>query len=74
MEIIKFLKFFFDNKINKNYNSYAYTTIIKHQNIKNKKAVQIFTKIGPIAFLPISNSETSIVFSIINKKIILNEK
>ena len=28
---------------------------------------------GPVAFLPISNSETSIVFSIINKKIILNE-
>jgi len=28
---------------------------------------------GPVAFLPISNSETSIVFSIINKKVILNE-
>ena len=64
---------FFYNKINKNYNSYAYTTIIKHQNIKNEKAIQIFTKMGPIAFLPISNSKTSIVFSIINKKVILNE-
>ena len=65
---------FFYNKINKNYNSYAYTTIINHQNIKNDKAIQIFTKMGPIAFLPISNSKTSIVFSIINKKVILNEK
>jgi len=64
---------FFYNKINKNYNSDAYTTIIKHQNIKNEKAIQVFTKMGPIAFLPISNSETSIVFSIINKKVILNE-
>ena len=45
----------------------------KHQKIKNEKAIQIFTKIGPVAFLPISNSETSIVFSIINKKVILNE-
>ena len=64
---------FFYNKINKSYNSNAYTTIIKHQNIKNEKAIQIFTKMGPVAFLPISNSETSIVFSIINKKVILNE-
>ena len=64
---------FFYNKINKSYNSNAYTTIIKHQNIKNDKAIQIFTKMGPVAFLPISNSETSIVFSIINKKVILNE-
>ena len=64
---------FFYNKINKSYNSNAYTTIIKHQNIKNDKAIQIFTKMGPVAFLPISNSETSIVFSIINNKVILNE-
>ena len=64
---------FFYNKINKSYNSNAYTTIIKHQNIKNEKAIQIFTKMGPVAFLPISNFETSIVFSIINKKVILNE-
>jgi 2-octaprenyl-6-methoxyphenol hydroxylase len=64
---------FFYNKINKSYNSNAYTTIIKHKNIKNEKAIQIFTKMGPVAFLPISNSETSIVFSIINNKVILNE-
>ena len=64
---------FFYDRINKNYNSYAYTTIIKHQKINNVKAIQVFTKIGPIAFLPISVFETSVVFSIINKKVILNE-
>ena len=65
---------FFYNKIDKNYNSYAYTAIIDHKYIKNEKAIQIFTKIGPLAFLPISNFKTSIVFSIINKKIIFSEK
>ena len=34
------------------------------EKISNEIAVQIFTKIGPIAFLPISNYETSIVYSI----------
>jgi len=68
------IKRYFYNKIYKDYNSYAYTTIIKHQYCKNIKAVQIFTKIGPIAFLPISNYETSIVFSIINNQINFNEK
>ena len=51
---------FFYNRINKSYNSYSYTTIIKHQKINNVKAIQVFTKIGPIAFLPISAFETSI--------------
>ena len=64
---------FFYNRINKNYNSHAYTTIIKHQKINNKKAIQVFTKIGPIAFLPISVFETSVVFSIINRREVLNE-
>ncbi len=67
-------KNFFYNKINKNYNSYAYTTIIKHQYIKNDKATQIFTKVGPLAFLPISNIKSSIVFSAINKKKNFSEK
>ena len=60
-------KKFFSNRIEKKYNSFAHTAIIKHKKIDNKTAVQIFTKIGPIAFLPISNFETSIVYSI-NKK------
>ena len=70
----KISKDFFYNKINKSYNSYAYTTIISHKYIKNDKAIQIFTRIGPIAFLPISNFKTSIVFSVINKKISFSEK
>ena len=56
-------KFFF-NKIKKNYKSFAYTTIIKHRKlIKNNVATQIFTERGPLAFLPLSSKETSIVFS-----------
>ena len=52
------------------------TIIAKHSlvsliisQLNNKTASQIFTKYGPIAFLPISNSKkTSIVFSVdINK-------
>ena len=61
-------KKFFSKKIEKNYYSNAYTAIIKHKKIVNKSAVQIFTKIGPIAFLPISNLETSVVFSINDNK------
>ena len=53
---------YFSNKIVKKYNSNAYTTIIKHDQILNDTAVQIFTKKGPLAFLPISNRETSIVY------------
>ena len=55
---------YFSNKIVKKYNSNAYTTIIKHDQILNDTAVQIFTKKGPLAFLPISNRETSIVYSL----------
>ncbi len=57
-------KKFFMKKIDKNYENLAYTTILKHKNIANNIATQIFTKSGPIAFLPISNTETSIVCSL----------
>jgi len=57
---------YFSNKIVKKYYSNAYTTIIKHDQILNDTAVQIFTKKGPLAFLPISKKETSIVYSIYN--------
>ena len=57
---------YFSKKIIKKYNSYAYTTIINHNKILNDTAYQIFTKKGPLAFLPISNKETSIVYSIHN--------
>ena len=57
---------YFSKKITKNYNSYAFTTIIEHKKIKNNIATQIFTKQGPLAFLPLSNNLTSIVYSITN--------
>ena len=58
-------KKFFYKKIDKNYESKAYVTIIKHKKItQNNIAYQIFTKLGPIAFLPVSDHETSIVYSI----------
>ncbi len=57
-------KKYFSKKIIKKYNSFAFTTIIDHQKIHNNDtATQIFTKRGPIAFLPISNSKTSVVYS-----------
>ena len=57
-------KKYFTKKIDKDYNNLAYTTFIKHKKIKNDVATQVFTKNGPIAFLPLSNIETSIVCSL----------
>ncbi len=59
-----YIKKFFSKKIEKNYSSYAYTTTIVHEKIKNNTAFQNFTKTGPLAFLPISDLETSIVYSL----------
>ena len=65
----KLTKKFFYKKFKKNYNSYAYTSIIEHKRFsKNNTATQIFTKGGPIAFLPISESQTSIVYSLRGNK------
>ena len=56
-------KFFF-KKFYKDYKSFAYTTTIKHKKVKdNYIASQIFTKHGPLAFLPISDELTSVVYS-----------
>ncbi len=68
-----FTKKYFNKKIVKMYNSLAYTTIIKHDEIFNETAFQIFTKNGPLAFLPASKTETSIVYSI-NKLKIMSQK
>jgi 2-octaprenyl-6-methoxyphenol hydroxylase len=57
---------YFSKKIVKKYNSKAYTTIISHDPVINDTAIQIFTKNGPLAFLPISSNETSIVYSFYN--------
>jgi len=59
-------KKYFSRKIVKEYNIKAYTTIITHEKIKNNAAIQIFTNMGPLAFLPISSIQTSIVYSIPN--------
>ena len=64
-------KFFFQN-IKKDYKSTSYITVIDHQKLTNNISVQIFTKKGPLAFLPISNSKTSLVYSV-NDKLDIDE-
>jgi len=61
-------KKYFYKKISKSYNSFAFVTTIHHEKISNNIATQIFTKNGPLAFLPISKYETSIVYSFNNLK------
>ena len=56
-------KKFFSKRLEKNYNSLAYTLVITHAKLDNNIAIQIFTKDGPLAFLPLSKTQTSIVFS-----------
>ena len=57
-------KKFFSKKFEKRYDSIALTTIINHEKLKsNNFATQVFTKKGPLAFLPMSNDKTSIVYS-----------
>ena len=65
-------KKYFYRKYSKDYNSIAYTTIINHKECQNKSAYQIFTKFGPLAFLPISEKNTSLVFSIYDKNFDMN--
>ena len=57
-------KKYFTKKLEKNYFDVAYTAILKHEKIDNNTAVQIFTEFGPVAFLPISKNETSVVCSL----------
>ena len=68
------VKKYFLKTIDKNYNNLAYTTILKHKKLENNTAIQIFTKYGPIAFLPISDIETSVVYSLDSNKNGYNEK
>ncbi len=63
-------KKYFQKKIEKNYGSLSHTAIIDHKKVENKIARQIFTKNGPLAFLPLSNNQTSIVFSNYSIKLI----
>ncbi len=67
-------KKYFNKHIKKNYDSIAFTTVIEHKKIKNDIAEQFFTKFGPLAFLPISDTKTSIVFSVFDKNIKKDKK
>ncbi len=55
---------YFTKNIDKEYYNLSYTTIIEHTAMENNTAVQVFTKFGPVAFLPISKNETSVVCSL----------
>jgi len=66
-------KKYFSKNIVKKYNSFAFTTIINHEKVLNNTATQIFTKNGPLAFLPISENKTSIVYSAHNYRDKKNE-
>ncbi len=67
-------KYFFYKKIEKNYHGFAHTTSFNHKKLPNNNiAIQIFTKKGPLAFLPISKTETSVVYSARGKKDIVLE-
>ena len=57
-------KKYFLKRITKKYNNIAYTTVIKHSEVDNDKAIQIFTSKGPLDFIPISKFETSVVYSV----------
>ena len=57
-------KKYFIQKIEKDYKNFAYTTILEHDKLKNNSAIQVFTHQGPVAFLPISNTKTSVVCSL----------
>ena len=59
-------KFLNDRYFNYSYEEVSLETIIRHNSTKNIIARQFFLKDGPLAFLPISNTETSIVWSIKN--------
>ena len=67
-------KKYFNKQIVKKYNSFAYTTIIEHKKILNDIATQIFTKDGPLAFLPVSKYETSVVYSINHSNLLRSEQ
>jgi 2-octaprenyl-6-methoxyphenol hydroxylase len=67
-------KKYFSNQIKKDYKSFGFTTILTHSKVSNRSAIQHFTNHGSLAFLPVSNSKTSVVFSIFNKKLFNDEK
>ena len=70
--ILMFVIDIFNDKIIENsYKEFAVTTILDHMSLKNNVARQIFLDDEILALLPISNTRTSIVWSV-KKKIIDN--
>ena len=60
---------FKDPIIKNSYNEMSCTAILKHKSFKNNSARQVFLNDGIMALLPISNTKTSVVFSIKRKNI-----
>ena len=71
-------KFKLRKVIDKSYYEDAYVFNLFHKKISNNSARQFFLKDGPLAFLPVSSAETSVIWSIknnsINKKYVSNKK
>ena len=71
-------KFKLRKVVDKSYNEDAYVFNLFHEKISNNSARQFFLKDGPLAFLPVSSVETSVIWSIknnsINKKYVSNKK
>ncbi len=62
------IKDYLNQSYKKDYKSEAITCNLNHKKIPNNKAIQIFTKFGPLAFLPTSHNQTNVVFSMYNQK------
>ena len=69
----KISKKLFFKRNEKDYNSLAFTSLIDHEKCDNNIAHQIFTKFGPLAFLPCSNNKTSIVFSVLDQNNVISD-
>ena len=71
-------KFKLRKVVDKSYKENAYVFNLFHKKISNNSARQFFLKDGPLAFLPVSSVETSVIWSIknnsINKKYVSNKK
>jgi len=76
--IVLLSKFKLRKVIDKSYNEDAYVFNLHHKKIINNSARQFFLKDGPLAFLPVSRTETSVIWSIknnsINKKYVSSKK
>ena len=57
-------KFKLRKVVDKSYNEDAYVFNLLHEKISNNSARQFFLKDGPLAFLPVSSAETSVIWSI----------